>query len=116
MNIRTSIFCFIVGFLFFLLSFQPLVWALENNEFRNGAKIFEVNCAGCHPHGNNIIRRGKNLKKRTLEKNKLDSVEAISYLVANGKNNMSAFGDRLTDKQINEVANYVLSQAKNNWK
>ena len=29
---------------------------------------------------------------------------------------MSAFKDRLTEKEINQVANYVLEQAQNNWK
>jgi cytochrome c6 len=82
----------------------------------NGAKIFSVNCAGCHPHGGNIIRRGKNLKERALHRNKLDSVDAIAYLVANGKNNMSAYRDRLSQQEIQDVAAYVLAQAKNNWR
>ena len=81
-----------------------------------GTKIFTVYCAGCHPHGANIIRRGKNLKKRALKRNGVDSLEAIAYLVANGKNNMSAFKDRLTEQQIKQVAAYVLQQAENNWK
>lgn len=81
----------------------------------NGAEIFGVNCAGCHPQGGNIIRRGKNLQKRALEKYKMDSQEAISYLVANGKNNMSAFKDRLSEEEINAVAGYVLEQAATGW-
>ncbi len=83
---------------------------------QQGKQIFQINCAGCHPNGNNIIRRGKNLKLKALQKNGYDSLDKITWLVTNGKNNMSAFKDRLTEKEINQVANYVLEQAQNNWK
>ncbi|BAQ62076.1 cytochrome C553 [Geminocystis sp. NIES-3708] len=74
-----------------------------------------MNCAGCHPNGSNIIRRGKNLRLKTLQKNGYDSVDAITNIIANGKNNMSAFKDRLTENEINQVAQYVFQQAENNW-
>lgn len=32
----------------------------------DGAKIFNVQCAGCHPNGGNIIRRGKSLQKKSF--------------------------------------------------
>ena len=85
-------------------------------EICNPEKIFEINCAGCHPHGGNIIRRGKNLSLRALQRNKLDSLDAIAALVTYGKNNMSAYQDRLTEKEIKEVSAYVLEQAKKGWK
>lgn len=91
----------------------------------NGAKIFQANCAGCHAKGGNIVRRGKNLKLKTLRKNKLDNLEAIATLVTGGKNNMPAYGDlakrgglkpnRLTPKEIEDVSVYVLKQAKQGW-
>lgn len=81
-----------------------------------GEKIFELNCAGCHPNGNNIIRRGKTLKLKALHRNGYDSVETITGIVTNGKNNMSAFANRLSETEIQQVANYVLQQAENNWK
>ncbi|MCU0534718.1 MAG: c-type cytochrome [Hydrococcus sp. Prado102] len=81
----------------------------------NGAQIFNVNCAGCHINGGNIIRRGKNLKKKALKNNKMDSIDAIASIVTNGKNNMSAYKDRLSEQEIQEVAVYVLEQAENNW-
>lgn len=95
-----------------LISFQPPTLAADLD---NGAQIFRVNCAGCHINGSNIIRRGKNLKQAALKKNKVDSLEAISYLVANGKNNMSAYKDRLTPQDIQNVAAYVLEQAGKDW-
>ena len=83
---------------------------------QNGAEIFSANCAGCHINGGNIIRRGKNLKKRALKKYKMDSLEAIENIVTNGKNNMSAYQDRLTKTEITNVAAYVLEQAEKDWK
>ena len=81
----------------------------------DGAKIFSANCAGCHINGGNIIRRGKNLKIKALKKYKMDSIEAISNIVTYGKNNMSAYKDRLTEPEIQAVSIYVLNQAENNW-
>ena len=81
----------------------------------NGAQIFSVHCAGCHIKGGNIVRRGKNLKQKTLKRDGMDSVEAIASIVANGKNNMSAYKDRLTEQEIQEVSAYVLSQAEKGW-
>lgn len=81
-----------------------------------GAKIFEAQCVGCHAGGGNIVRRGKTLQKKALERNHVDTLEAISSLVTNGKNNMSAYKDRLTEAEIQEVSAYVLEQAEKNWK
>lgn len=82
----------------------------------NGAQIFSVHCAGCHVNGGNIIRRGKNLKQKVLKRNGMDTLEAIASLVANGKNNMSAFKDRLNSAEIIDVSAYVLDQAEKGWR
>ncbi|WP_017314687.1 cytochrome c6 PetJ [Mastigocladopsis repens] len=82
----------------------------------NGEKIFSVQCAGCHINGSNIVRRGKNLKLKALKKYSMDSIEAISSIVANGKNNMSAYKDRLSEQEIQDVAAYVLEQAQKGWR
>jgi len=82
----------------------------------NGAQVFSVHCAGCHINGGNIIRRGKNLKKQALKKYGMDSIEAITSIVTNGKSNMSAYKDRLTEQQIQDVSVYVLEQAEKNWR
>ena len=97
---------------FFIFPNQSTLAADTNNP----AKLFEINCAGCHPHGGNIIRRGKNLKTRALHRNKLDSLEAIASLVTQGKNNMPAYQDRLTEKEIEDVSAYVLEQAEQGWR
>lgn len=100
------------GLCWLFFGFNPVFAA----DLEQGAKIFEANCAGCHLHGGNIIRRGKNLKQKTLQKNKLDTPEAIAQLVTNGKNNMPAYRDRLSQVEIDAVANYVLQQAEAGWK
>jgi cytochrome c6 len=80
-----------------------------------GAQIFEAQCAGCHAGGGNIVRRGKNLKLKTLEKNQMATIEAIQTLVTQGKANMSAYSEKLTPEEITAVAAYVLDRAQANW-
>lgn len=77
--------------------------------------LFEVHCAGCHLNGGNIIRRGKTLQLKALAKNKVDSAGAIAALITNGKNNMSAYRDKLSTSEINALADYVLVQAQQGW-
>lgn len=81
----------------------------------SGAKIFSANCAACHAGGNNVVNGAKTLKKDALDKYEMNSLEAITYQVNNGKNAMPAFKGRLTDAQIEDVATYVLSQAEKGW-
>ena len=81
----------------------------------SGAKIFSANCAACHAGGNNVVNGAKTLKKDALDKYEMNSLEAITYQINNGKNAMPAFKDRLTDAQIDDVATYVLSQAEKGW-
>ncbi len=78
--------------------------------------LFKVHCAGCHPNGANIIRRGKNLKQKALKRYGYDSVDAIATLITHGKGLMSAYGDQLSEDDIIILAHYVLEQAAVNWK
>ncbi len=80
-----------------------------------GAKVFTSNCAACHLGGRNVIAAAKTLKKDALEANKMDSIEAITTQVQNGKNAMPAFKNRLNDQQIEAVATYVLERANQDW-
>ena len=90
--------------------------AKAETEGFSGKQIFEINCAGCHINGGNIIRRGKNLKMRALHRYGYDSVESVKLIVTHGKNNMSAYDDRLSEIEIEKVAQYVIKQAEHNWK
>ena len=97
-----------------------LSWAIAAPVFAaeadQAAKLFEVQCAGCHVNGGNIVRRGKTLKLKALEKNGYHTVEAISEIITNGKGNMSAYRDRLSSEEIQTLAQYVLDQANKNWR
>lgn len=99
---------------FAIITVATLGWA--NPALADGAAtLFSGNCAACHANGGNVLNPAKTLSLADLEKNGKDSVEAIAYQVTNGKAPMPAFGGRLTDDQIAEVAEYVLAQAKAGW-
>lgn len=94
------------------------LWFLSPPAFAadQGAALFEVQCAGCHPKGGNIIRRGKTLQLKALQRNHRDSLESIVDIVSNGKGNMSAYKDRLSQAEIETLATYVLEQAEKGWR
>jgi cytochrome c6 len=95
------------------IAFSPPALATDT---ASGAKLFSVQCAGCHVNGGNIVRRGKTLKLKALKRNGVDSLDGIASLVTNGKNNMPAYSDRLSTEQIEDVSAYVLGQAQNGWR
>ena len=95
-----------------IMSCATPAWAAH---VANGAQVFEVHCLGCHANGGNLIRGGKNLKQKALERNGYATTEAIAQIVTNGKANMSAYKTRLTPAEIEDVAAYVLQQAEQNW-
>nr|ARO91202.1 cytochrome c6 [Flintiella sanguinaria] len=69
-------------------------------DIEHGEQIFTANCSACHAGGNNVIMPEKTLRKDALEANGMNSVDAITYQVTNGKNAMPAFGGRLADNDI----------------
>lgn len=105
-----SIVCvFLVAAL--LISASPAI----AGDAASGAKVFSANCAACHTGGKNVIQANKTLNKDALEKYGMNSLEAITNQIYNGKNAMPAFRGRLKDEQIEDVATYVLSQAEQGW-
>lgn len=105
-----------VFLLLFFLSYNFLkpdkVFAFN---LQKGELIFNSNCIACHNGGTNVIIPEKNLKRLTLEANGMFAREAIMYQVLNGKNGMPAFGGRLTDTEIEDVAEYVIFAAERNF-
>nr|YP_009295862.1 cytochrome c553 [Schimmelmannia schousboei]AOM64797.1 cytochrome c553 [Schimmelmannia schousboei] len=87
----------------------------DDSSLDAGERIFTANCAACHAGGNNAIMPQKTLKQDALEENEMNSITAITTQVKNGKNAMPAFGGRLADDEIENVASYVLNQSKNGW-
>lgn len=103
-----------------LLSLTLLSFSFSSPTFAentvDGAKIFELQCVGCHVGGGNIIRRGKTLKQKALQHNHLDTLETMESFVAKGKNVMPAYQDRLTEEELQAVSQYVLEEAEKDWK
>ena len=71
------------------------------------------NCAACHAGGNNVIAAEKTLRKEALDSYLAGGRKESSVVtqVTNGKNAMPAFGGRLSDEEIGDVAAYVIDQA-----
>lgn len=81
-----------------------------------GQQIFSQNCTACHSGGQNSVIIEKTLELGALEKFSMNSVDAIIRQVTLGNvAGMPAFGGRLSEEDIQNVANYVLNQAKIGW-
>ena len=82
-----------------------------------GAGVFSGNCAACHAGGQNVIMPDKTLEKAALEEYLAGGFneEAVIKQVTNGKNAMPAFGGRLSDDDIANVASYVIKTSSAGW-
>ncbi|KAH8076787.1 cytochrome C oxidase, cbb3-type, subunit III [Aureococcus anophagefferens] len=85
----------------------------SEGDVESGATIFAGNCAACHAGGNNVIAAEKTLRKEALDSYLAGGRKESSVVtqVTNGKNAMPAFGGRLSDEEIGDVAAYVIDQA-----
>jgi len=99
-----------------LLMTRPAFAEASAAVLANGAKVFSANCAACHANGNNVINASKSLKADALHQYSMDTLDAIVNQVTNGKSAMPAFKNRLSDDQIQAVAEYVLDQSAKGWK
>eukprot|EP00543_Licmophora_paradoxa_P000960 CAMPEP_0202443084 /NCGR_PEP_ID=MMETSP1360-20130828/2438_1 /ASSEMBLY_ACC=CAM_ASM_000848 /TAXON_ID=515479 /ORGANISM="Licmophora paradoxa, Strain CCMP2313" /LENGTH=131 /DNA_ID=CAMNT_0049058671 /DNA_START=34 /DNA_END=429 /DNA_ORIENTATION=+ len=82
-----------------------------------GEQVFNANCAACHAGGQNVIMPEKTLEKDALEQYLAGgrNEAAVRTQVTNGKNAMPAFGGRLSDDDIANVASYVIATADEGW-
>ena len=82
-----------------------------------GEQVFNANCAACHAGGQNVIMPEKTLEKDALEQYLAGgrNAKAIITQVTNGKNAMPAFGGRLDDEAIADVAAYVIATSEAGW-
>jgi len=90
-------------------------WLSAAPALADGAQLFTQHCAGCHVNGGNIIRRGRTLKLAALERQGLDSSEAIAAIASTGIGQMSGYGAQLGEEGIAEVAAWVWEQAQLGW-
>jgi cytochrome c6 len=82
-----------------------------------GEQIFDANCAACHAGGQNVIMPDKTLEKEALEAYLAGgrNEKAVITQVTSGKNAMPAFGGRLSDEDIANVAAYVIKTSESGW-
>eukprot|EP00565_Helicotheca_tamesis_P003315 CAMPEP_0185727790 /NCGR_PEP_ID=MMETSP1171-20130828/3381_1 /TAXON_ID=374046 /ORGANISM="Helicotheca tamensis, Strain CCMP826" /LENGTH=138 /DNA_ID=CAMNT_0028396423 /DNA_START=123 /DNA_END=539 /DNA_ORIENTATION=- len=82
-----------------------------------GEQVFNANCAACHAGGQNVIMPDKTLEKEALEQYLAGgrNEKAVITQVTNGKNAMPAFGGRLSDEDIANVATYVITPSESGW-
>ena len=81
----------------------------------DGAALFQAHCAGCHVHGGNIIRRGRTLKLKALERQGLNNPEAIATVASQGLGQMGGYGKVLGAGGAEQVGLYVWQQALAGW-
>ncbi|KAH7294102.1 hypothetical protein KP509_28G056700 [Ceratopteris richardii] len=89
---------------------------------------FQRACIGCHIGGGNIIQPGATLSASDLQRNGMSSVNDLYKIIYSGKGRMPGFGEqcaprgqctfgpRLTDEQIQSLAEFVRLQADQGWK
>ena len=96
-----------------LIATSPM--AAVAGDAKKGIDIFDANCAACHAGGQNVIMPEKTLQKDALVSYLAGGMKESSVVsqVTNGKNAMPAFGGRLEDEDIADVAAYVINQATN---
>lgn len=82
-----------------------------------GEQVFNANCAACHAGGQNVIMPEKTLEKEALDQYLAGGRKESSVVtqVTNGKNAMPAFGGRLSDEDIANVASYVIATSESGW-
>jgi cytochrome c6 len=98
----------------FLILFSLLI--NNENTIEKGEILFQQYCNQCHQNGTTILFPEKNLKKENLERNGINSIEAISYQLKNGKNGMPAFGGKLKEEEIKKIANYIIEKGEKDFK
>lgn len=101
------------GAVVFCLSTAPALGA----NVEAGEQIFNTNCAACHAGGQNVIMPEKTLEKEALETYLTGgrNEAAVRIQVTYGKNAMPAFGGRLGDEDIANVASFVITKSKFGW-
>nr|ARW68210.1 cytochrome c553 [Chondria sp. (in: red algae)] len=104
-----------LGLLSTLLLSVQLDYAQDMDvDLEAGEQVFSANCAACHNGGANTVNPQKTLQLADLEKYEKNTVSAIINQVTNGNGAMPAFGGKLAEDDIQNVAKYVLNQATNN--
>ena len=80
-----------------------------------GARLFAQTCAGCHPHGGNIIRRGRTLRESALRRQGIEGAAAVAQIAAAGIGRMDGYAAALGEGGAARVGAWVWQQALADW-
>ncbi|XP_002964138.2 uncharacterized protein LOC9653921 isoform X1 [Selaginella moellendorffii] len=101
--------------------------SVGESDASTGAETFQRSCIGCHARGGNILQAGATLGADDLQRNGISTVEDIVKITYYGKGRMPGFGEgckpqgqctfasRLSDQDIQALAEFVKSQADQGW-
>lgn len=86
--------------------------AAEKKESK-GAKLFQENCAACHPDGGNIIKPAFTLHKKDMDAHGVKTANDIIGKMRNPGPGMTRFDTKtISDKDAQEIAQYILHAYK----
>jgi cytochrome c6 len=78
-----------------------------------GAKLFQQQCAACHPDGGNIIKPALTLRKKDMDAHGVKTAEDIVGKMRNPGPGMTRFDAKtVSDKDAKEIAQYILQAYK----
>lgn len=88
------------------------LYAAEKKESK-GAKLFQQNCAACHPDGGNIISPAFTLHKKDRDAHGVKTARNIVGKMRNPGPGMTRFDTKtISDKDAEEIAEYILKAFK----
>jgi cytochrome c6 len=88
------------------------LYAAEKMESK-GAKLFQGNCAACHPNGGNIIKPAVTLHKKDMDAHGVKTADDIVGKMRNPGPGMTRFDTKMiSDKDAKEIAQYILTAFK----
>jgi cytochrome c6 len=88
------------------------LYAAEKKESK-GAKLFQQNCAACHPNGGNIINPALTLHKKDRDAHGVKTAKNIVGKMRNPGPGMTRFDTKtVSDKDATEIAEYVIKTFK----
>ena len=96
--------------LLFAFLFLPAIGAKADAE-----ATYKAKCAGCHgPDGVGSTAEGKAMKVRDFHSPEVqkETDAELTDIIANGKNKMPKFSDKLKDSEIKELVGYVRGLGK----
>jgi cytochrome c6 len=74
---------------------------------------FKEHCASCHADGGNIVNPAKTLKKASLQKSGIKTIQDIVAVMRKPGPGMTAFSKKeIPDKEAQAIAKYVLTTFK----